>query len=152
MNENKFLSTIKALINVVVGLLFLTLVLGSLGFYINYFYEPEIATAEVEASINSNPEPEIVNGIHVATGFKDDQYLDLVITNCTACHSSKLVTQNRATKEGWISMIRWMQETQKLWNLGENEAKIVEYLSKNYAPTKTGRRQPLSNIEWYELD
>lgn len=80
----------------------------------------------------------------------DDNY-KLVEQNCSACHSLKLVTQNRATKEGWKEIIVWMQETQKLWDLGENEPKIISYLGKNYAPNKKGRRQNLKNIDWYEL-
>ena len=69
---------------------------------------------------------------------------------CTGCHSEKLVAQNRATREGWESMIRWMQETQNLGDLGENERKILDYLAENYAPDKKGRREPLS-VEWYIL-
>lgn len=95
---------------------------------------------------------EVVDGVHVATGLIADDHYQLVVSNCTSCHSSKLITQNRATEEGWIKMIRWMQETQNLWDLGENEALIVEYLAKNYAPTFSGRRAVLENVEWYELD
>lgn len=94
----------------------------------------------------------IENDIHLATGFKNDEGLQLVIANCTSCHSAKLVTQNRATKEGWLGIIRWMQETQNLWDLGNNEAIIVDYLAKNYAPDKKGRRQALQQIEWYDLE
>lgn len=94
----------------------------------------------------------IENGIHLATGFKDDDGLQVVISQCTPCHSAKLVTQNRATKEGWISIIRWMQDTQKLWDLGANEDIVVSYLAKNYAPENTGRRAILTDIEWYELE
>ena len=68
-----------------------------------------------------------------------------------ACHSSKLITQNRASKEGWLSMIRWMQETQNLWELGPNHEIIVNYLVANYPPIEKGRRARLSNIDWYEL-
>ncbi len=81
----------------------------------------------------------------------DDGYL-LVRTNCISCHSLNLVTQNRATRDGWKSMIRWMQKEQKLWDLGPNEDKILDYLAKNYAPEQTGRRVPLENVEWYELE
>ena len=98
------------------------------------------------------PLPEFENGIHLATGFKEGENLNLVIANCTSCHSPKMVTQNHATRDGWKSMIRWMQETQNLWNLGENEPRILDYLSKYYAPEKAGRRQPLTNIDWYELE
>ena len=61
------------------------------------------------------------------------------------------MTQNRATRDGWKDIIVWMQETQKLWDLGDNEPLILDYLGKNYAPNKKGRRQNLKNIEWYEL-
>ncbi len=94
----------------------------------------------------------IVDGIHVESGLIVDEGYDLVVTNCGACHSYKLVTQNRATEQGWTDIIKWMQETQKLWDLGESEALIVKYLGKNYGPEKKGRRENLKNIEWYELE
>lgn len=93
----------------------------------------------------------IEDGIHVATGFVADEHMELVVQNCTSCHSAKLVTQNRMSKAGWQSTIKWMQETQNLWDLGLNEEKIIAYLSKNYAPKQEGRRQNLGDIEWYEL-
>lgn len=99
----------------------------------------------------SSDEDTIRDGIHVQTGFIADEGLTLVIANCTNCHSAKLVTQNRNTKEGWTNVIRWMQETQGLWDLGQNEELIVSYLAKNYAPEARGRRKPLE-IEWYQLD
>jgi len=94
----------------------------------------------------------IKDGIHVNTGLKEGEGLMLVVQNCTSCHSAKMITQNRATKEGWRSMIKWMQQTQNLWSLGENEEKIIAYLAKQYAPQKKGRRSTLSNIEWYTLE
>lgn len=93
----------------------------------------------------------IENGIHLRTGFVEDDGLMLVVNNCTNCHSAKLVTQNRMSKERWLATIRWMQETQNLWDLGKNEEAIVNYLATNYAPTGKGRRQNLTAIEWYEL-
>ncbi len=76
----------------------------------------------------------------------------IIHANCTPCHSSKLVIQNRATREGWESIIRWMQETQNLWELGSNQPIILNYLVRNYAPEAAGRRANLKNIEWYELE
>lgn len=92
------------------------------------------------------------DGIHLASGLKQGEGLELVLGNCTNCHSAKLIIQNRATRDGWKNMIRWMQETQKLWDLGDQEAKILDYLEANYAPEYKGRRQPLTEIEWYTLD
>ena len=96
----------------------------------------------------------IENGIHVATGLVYAEGFEIVRGTCTACHSAKLVTQNRATREGWLQMIRWMQETQGLWELGENEKIILDYLSKHYAPEEIGRRANLdiAAIEWYILE
>ncbi len=94
----------------------------------------------------------VENGIHVATGLIDDEGMMAVIGSCTPCHSAKLITQNKATKDGWISMIRWMQAKQGLWDLGENEKIIVNYLAKNYAPEEKGRRANLEDIEWYRIE
>lgn len=91
------------------------------------------------------------DSIDQATGLRVDSTLPLVIGNCTGCHSAKLITQNKATREGWKSMIVWMQETQKLWDLGENEDAILDYLAKHYAPEQEGRRRNLQNIQWYDL-
>ena len=91
------------------------------------------------------------NGFHQETGLIQDSGVKLVIATCTRCHSAKLVTQNRATREGWKNMIRWMQQTQNLWDLGENEDLILDYLAKNYAPGKAGRRAHLEEVDWYLL-
>ncbi|MFN3446054.1 MAG: hypothetical protein ACK44D_09950, partial [Bacteroidia bacterium] len=77
------------------------------------------------------------------TGFILDQHYELLIAHCTACHEAKVVTNFKANREGWLEKIRWMQKTQKLWDLGEAEPKILDYLSKNYAPKQSYvRRSP----------
>lgn len=96
-------------------------------------------------------EDKIENGIHLRTGLKDAPGIDLVIQNCTNCHSAKLVTQNRMTKERWNATIRWMQKTQNLWELGEKQDVIVDYLVTNYPIEEKGRRASLADIEWYQL-
>lgn len=105
-----------------------------------------------EKMVQVSDNEEIRDSIHVATGLIADEGLNLVIAHCTGCHSAQLITQNRATKEGWVRVIRWMQETQNLWDLGESEEAIVNYLTKNYSPEHWGRRMPLKGIEWYELE
>ncbi|RDC65202.1 hypothetical protein AHMF7616_03832 [Adhaeribacter pallidiroseus] len=75
----------------------------------------------------------------------------VVSTTCVRCHSPKLITEKRATREGWLATIRWMQQTQGLWDLGPQEPVILDYLAKNYAPKNEGRRPLLKNTEWYKL-
>jgi hypothetical protein len=118
-----------------------------------YFFPPDSGASGLSESIEK-PEvysEEIQDGFHVETGFIAGEGLQLVIANCTNCHSAKLVTQNRFTKEGWTNVIRWMQETQGLWDLGANEEAIVAYLSTHYAPEARGRRKPLE-VDWYDLE
>lgn len=97
-------------------------------------------------------EDRIENGIHVRTGLVDAEGLMTVVNNCTNCHSSKLVTQNRMTAERWNETIKWMQETQNLWDLGRNQEVIVNYLVTNYPPKSKGRRMVLTDIDWYDLE
>ena len=101
-----------------------------------------------------DPAAEVENGIHLPTGLVYAEGFEWVRSTCTACHSAKLVTQNRATRAGWLEMIRWMQSTQGLWDLGEKEKPILDYLAKHYAPEEIGRRAalPVAEIEWYILE
>jgi len=77
------------------------------------------------------------SGLVIAPGF------DVVSVQCTVCHSGRLVAQNRSDREGWLAMIRWMQETQGLWPLGDQEEQILDYLSTQYGPVTVGRRRAL---------
>lgn len=91
-------------------------------------------------------------GLDPTTGLVIDEGLDMVRAHCTACHSSKLITQFGATRDVWTEKIRWMQRTQNLWDLGESEPIILDYLVKNYGPIGAfDRREPLKDIEWYKL-
>ena len=124
-------------------------------------FQPEISALQsTDPSEISSQLPEsktqstdqIVDGKDVETGLIAGEGLEIVKGSCTVCHSSALILQNRFTREGWHSKILWMQETQGLWDLGENESKILDYLAENYAPGESnGRRTPLTGIEWYEL-
>jgi hypothetical protein len=102
--------------------------------------ENEIESEDIELASELSPEEMLIEA----------QGVVLVRSNCTGCHSERLITQNRATREGWESMIRWMQKTQNLTDLGTNESTILDYLAQNYAPIRKGRRLALE-IEWYEL-
>ncbi|MCE6992305.1 hypothetical protein [Dyadobacter sp. CY323] len=87
------------------------------------------------------------------TGLIADPNFYMVKAQCTSCHSSKLIIQNRFTRDGWKQKIRWMQAKHNLWDLGETEKQVLDYLEKNYSPTASvARRTPLKNIQWYKLD
>ncbi len=115
------------------------------------FFKKETVVEEYTAVVEEDDFDKIENGIHLRTGFKDAEGLMTVVNNCTNCHSAQLVIQNRMNEERWKATIRWMQETQNLWDLGKNEEIIVNYLVTNYPPQKKGRREILQNISWYEL-
>ena len=87
------------------------------------------------------------------TGFVIDKDLYMVKAQCTNCHSSKLIVQNRLTRDGWKQKIRWMQAKHNLWDLGETEKQVLDYLEKYYSPAPAvARREPLKNIKWYKLE
>jgi hypothetical protein len=93
------------------------------------------------------------NNIESGSDLHLDENMLLVKGQCTGCHSTKLITMNRFTREGWQDKIRWMQKTQNLWDLGEAEPAILDYLTKYYSPEpKNDRRANLENIEWYNLE
>jgi cytochrome c5 len=83
-------------------------------------------------------ETDAESGLIVAPGW------DTVKTNCTVCHSAQFITWQRGDRETWLSMIRWMQKTQGLWQLPpDTENTILDYLATNYPPGKASRRKNL---------
>ena len=88
------------------------------------------AVAEIDAS----------SGLINAPGF------ELVKSQCTICHSGSLIVSQRLREKEWVRMIRWMQEEQGLWPLGDLEEPIIRYLTKHYgvAVNLNRRRKPLN--------
>ncbi len=115
---------------------------------------PRIADSKTHLGLPKNTETgSQAAGTYDATGLAMGEGYEIVRATCTACHSAKLVTQNRATRAGWEEMIRWMQAKQGLWDLGENEAAILDYLATHYGvEEQDGRRANLEDISWYILD
>jgi hypothetical protein len=153
--EEIFRKQIKKVYHLLLLLFSLFLITG--GMLVYYTINPDFFTFKTKTeTIVSTPvvevdEDRIENGIHVRTGLIDAEGLMTVVNNCTNCHSSKLVIQNRMNAERWNATIKWMQETQNLWELGKNQEIIVNYLVANYPPKDKGRREILTDIEWYEL-
>ncbi|GAB2514714.1 hypothetical protein [Spirosoma aerophilum] len=111
-------------------------------------YGPMQAKTQVVKSDTARIDPE--------SGMINDANLMMVKAQCTACHSSKLILQHRFTRAGWQERIRWMQKYHKLWDLGESEKVVLDYLEKNYGPQtavnlNTFRRAPLKEVKWYKL-
>lgn len=133
-------------------LLLVTLIIGIVVVLFFYLDRNQEVAPEADGIVQVHETEEVAGEIDDASGLIVDEGMNLVIAHCTGCHSAKLVTQNRFDKEGWVRVIRWMQDTQNLWDLGESEETVVAYLAKNYSPKGMGRRAPLTGIEWYELE
>jgi len=92
-----------------------------------------IAAAETDAAVDG------ATGLIIDTGWND------VRAHCGACHSHALVTQQQADRPTWLGWIRWMQQTQNLWQFDPvTESRILDYLAKNYPPKADRRRAPIS--------
>jgi hypothetical protein len=91
-----------------------------------------LSPAAVAANIDE------VSGLIKAPGW------ELVRANCGSCHSHALVVQQRADRQTWFDMIRWMQASQNLWQFSPDmEAQILDYLAVNYPPQPNRRRAPI---------
>ena len=94
--------------------------------------EPELTPDPVAAA---EPELDPVSGLKMTGDW------ETVRANCSACHSTKLITQQRGTAQQWLAMIRWMQKKQNLWEFDpDTESKIISYLAENYPPSAARRR------------
>ena len=83
-------------------------------------------------------------GIDESSGLKIDDGWQLVRAHCGGCHSHKLVTAQRADRQTWLDIIRWMQATQNLWQFdAATENTILDYLANNYPPQPNRRRAPI---------
>lgn len=161
-NQPNLLKPFLATVNLAVVAIFLIMIYSLFGESVLKTYHEQANLAQRVAATQTTPNrssqdddmDKIVDGIHVQSGLIYAEGFDLVRGTCTACHSAKLVTQNRATRAGWEEMIRWMQAKQGLWDLGANEPAILDYLATNYAPEETGRRPNIDveAIEWYVLE
>lgn len=116
------------------------------------FEEEKVISEGAEEMPSQEDLPGEIGSVDPESGLIIDHGFTVVRTQCGACHSTQLVAQNRFTRDGWKDLIRWMQESQNLWDLGEQEDIILDYLAKNFAPKNTGRRKALENIEWYTLN
>jgi hypothetical protein len=82
--------------------------------------------------------------IDTASGLIKSPGWEQVRAHCGGCHSHALVTGQRADRNTWLDIIRWMQETQNLWQFQPQvETQILDYLATNYPPQPNRRRAPI---------
>jgi hypothetical protein len=82
--------------------------------------------------------------VDAATGLIRNPGWEMVRIHCGGCHSHALVTAQRADRQTWLDMIRWMQATQNLWQFDpDTETQILDYLAANYPPQANRRRAPI---------
>jgi len=83
------------------------------------------------------------SGLIVDSGYK------VVKQQCSTCHSLNMVIQNKASRQGWLDTIRWMQNTQGMTLLNKSSEEIIlNYLAKNYPSNKKGRRSTVIVNKW----
>ncbi len=86
-------------------------------------------------SVSAESKIDRQSGLKIAPGWQ------LVNSNCTLCHSAKIITMQHNSRNGWINIIRWMQDKQGLRKFEQKtEGQLLAYLTKNYPPKKRARR------------
>ena len=86
-------------------------------------------------------------------GLTPGEGIDLVLENCTACHSADIIRKNHMNREAWDTTISWMQEKQGLWELGKNRKIILDYLAKAQGiSTKKDKPVRKETNQIYEFD
>lgn len=94
-----------------------------------------------------------VQNIDSESGLIIDSGFAVVKKQCSVCHSPQLIIQNKASYQGWLDTLRWMQKKQGMQSLSQQtETLILNYLAKNYAPEQAGRRRPLVIEQWKKLN
>ena len=82
--------------------------------------------------------------------------VELVIKNCTVCHSADIILENHMSRKAWDKTITWMQKEQGLWELNREVRKIIlDYLSKTQGISANKvLREPIrkNSKQMYEFD
>ncbi|MXW06907.1 MAG: hypothetical protein F4X56_09250 [Gammaproteobacteria bacterium] len=65
----------------------------------------------------------------------------LIKASCSVCHSERLLTQQQLDRENWSKSIKRMQTQENLWDLGDNEGKVLDYLSTYYGTSSKPKNQ-----------
>lgn len=71
----------------------------------------------------------------------------LIKAYCNACHSERLLTQQQLDRENWAKAIKRMQTQENLWDLGDNESKVLDYLSTYYGTSSKPKTQKVRRAQ-----
>ena len=86
-------------------------------------------------------------------GLPSGAGIDLVLGNCTICHSTSIILQNHMDRKAWDKTITWMQKEQGMWELEADDRKaILEYLSKHQGINQNMNRNSKRKQSMYEFD
>ena len=97
-----------------------------------------LLVAAAASADDTVPDVDAATGLVIAPGWLH------VRAHCGGCHSHALVTAQRGDRDTWLGIIRWMQETQNLWQLQPDvEAEMLDYLASAYRPVAERRRAPI---------
>ena len=81
--------------------------------------------------------------------------VELVVKNCTVCHSADIILKNHMSRKAWDKTITWMQKEQGLWKLNKEVRKLIlDYLSKTQGITNNkflGRTIRKNSNQMYEF-
>ena len=103
--------------------------------------------------LRSNAVAKEKNNYH---GLSPVSGVELVVKNCTVCHSADIILENHMSRKAWDKTITWMQKEQGLWELNKEVRKIIlDYLAKTQGiSTKKVLRGPIrkNRNEMYEFD
>ena len=74
----------------------------------------------------------------------------LVRAHCTSCHSSQIFKNLRLSRRDWRDVIKRMQAEEGMWELGESEPKVLDYLETYFgpetdSPRTRSRRAPIAS-------
>ncbi len=70
-------------------------------------------------------------------GLPETNGVELVYALCSACHSIRLVTQQRVTEARWDYLLDWMVKEHSMPELPpEDRALVLAYLSRHYSATR----------------
>ena len=94
-----------------------------------------------------------MSGEYEFRGLLPGEGRELVLENCTGCHSTAIILQNRMSRRDWDETLTWMREKQGLQELSSHvRDKILNYLEKTQGPQKIptgqGRSKRMYQFEY----